>query len=95
MAKGPSTSVSNAKLDHLIKLADTYLIKVENGEWRVPKGTYDAIKKSVEHVKIEMVKQGRQRRRTMDISYVQDPECREMVARQNTQNIIQMAYDGE
>ena len=95
MAKGPTTKVSNAKLRHLIKLADTYCIKVENGEWQVQSGTYQNIKQSVDHVKTEMFKQDRQRRRTMDISYVEDLERREMVGKQNTQqkSVIEEAYD--
>ena len=51
MAKGPTTSVSNAKLNHLLKIADTYCIKAEKGEWEVEKGTYQAIKKHIESVK--------------------------------------------
>ena len=53
------------------------------------------IKQSVDHVKTEMFKQDRQRRRTMDISYVEDLERREMVGKQNTQqkSVIEEAYD--
>jgi hypothetical protein len=87
MSKGPTTKVSNAKLKHLIKLAETFCIKAENGEWKVQSGTYQAILKATDHVKTEMAKQDRQRRRTMDISYVQDPERREAVSRSNTQKI--------
>ena len=95
MAKGPTTRVSNTKLKHLIKLAETFCIKAENGEWAVESGTYQAILKSVDHVKTEMAKQDRQRRRTMNITYVQDPERREMVGQQNTRqkNVIEQAYD--
>ena len=95
MAKGPTTTVSNTKLKHLIKLAETFCIKAENGEWAVEPGTYQAILKSVEHVKMEIAKQDRQRRRTMNISYVQDPERREMVGQQNTRqkSVIEQAYD--
>ena len=74
MSKGPTTKVSNAKLKHLIKLAETFCIKAENGEWGVEPGTYQAILKSVDHVKTEMAKQDRQRRRTMNISYIEDPD---------------------
>jgi len=96
MAKGPTTKVSNAKLKHLIKLAETFCIKAENGEWAVPPGTYLAILKSVQHVKTEMAKQDRQRRRTMNISFVEDLERREMVGQQNTQKtVIEQAYDDE
>ena len=87
MAKGPTTNVSNAKLDHLLKLADTYCIKVENGEWDVEPGTYKAIKKAVDHVKMEQFKQARQRRRTMNIDYIADEERRQTIAKSNTQAV--------
>ncbi len=87
MAKGPTTNVSNAKLDHLLKLADTYCIKAENGEWDVEPGTYKAIKKAVDHVKMEQFKQARQRRRTMNIDYIADEERRQIIAKSNTQAV--------
>tara|TARA_B100000427_G_C15037966_1_gene389830 strand:+ start:236 stop:505 length:270 start_codon:yes stop_codon:yes gene_type:complete len=83
MSKGQRTSVSNTKLNHLLKLADTYCINVENGVWDVPQGTYQAILKSVNHVKTEMFKQSRQRRKTMNIEYVADEERRAIVSQQN------------
>ena len=82
MAKGQTTAVSNAKLNHLLKLADTYCIKAENGEWQVERGTYQAIKKAVSRVKTEMFKQSRQRRKTMNIEYVADQERREFQKQQ-------------
>ena len=48
--------------------------------WSVPKGTYQAIKKATDHVKTEMFKQSRQRRRTMNIEYVADVERRELIS---------------
>ena len=87
MAKGPTTNVSNAKLDHLLKLADTYCIKAENGEWDVEPGTYKAIKKAVDHVKMEQFKQARQRRLTMNIDYIADEERRQTIAKSNTQAV--------
>ena len=87
MAKGPTTTVSNAKLDQLLKLADTYCIKSENGEWDVEPGTYKAIKRAVDHGKMEQFKQARQRRRTMNIDYVEDEERRQIVAKSNTQEL--------
>ena len=87
MAKGPTTIVSNAKLNHLLKLADTYCIKAENGEWQVEKGTYQAIKKAVSNVKTEMFKQSRQRRKTMNIGFVEDLERRQAIAMSNTQEV--------
>ena len=96
MAKGPTTKVSNAKLKNLIKLGETFCIKAENGEWGVEPGTYQAILKSVDHVKTEMAKQDRQRRKTMNISYIGDPERRKMISQQNTQkNPIEQAFDNE
>ena len=83
MSKGPTTKVSNAKLNHLLKLADTYCMNAEDGVWQVEKGTYQAIKKSVNHVKTEMFKQSRQRRRTMNIEYIADEERRVMVSQEN------------
>ena len=77
MSKGQRISVSTAKLNQLLKIADTYLIKAENGEWVVPKGTYQAIKKASDHVKTEIFKQSRQKRKTMNIEYVADEEQRE------------------
>ena len=87
MAQGPTTTVSNAKLDQLLKLADTYCIKAENGEWDVEPGTYKAIKRAVDHVKMEQFKQSRQRRRTMNINYVEDEERRQTIAKANTQTV--------
>ena len=83
MAKVQKTKVNNAKLNHLLKLGDTYLINAENGVWKVEKGTYEAIKKSVDHVKTEMFKQSRQRRKTMNIEYVADVERRAIVGQEN------------
>ena len=80
-------TVSNAKLDQLLKLADTYCIKAENGEWDVEPGTYKAIKRAVDHVKMEQFKQSRQRRRTMNINYVEDEERRQTIAKSNTQTV--------
>ena len=83
MAKGPTTNVSNAKLNHLLKLADTYIIKMEKGEWQGESGTYQAIKKAVDHTKTEMFKQSRQRRRTMNIEYIADEERRGRISEEN------------
>ena len=95
-AKGPTTEVSNAKLQQLIKLAETFCIKAEDGEWDVEPGTYKAILRAKDHAKTEMFKQQRQRRRTMNISYVEDPERRPTVGQQNIQdvqkNLIEQAY---
>ena len=83
MSKTQKTQVNNAKLNHLLKLGDTYLINAENGVWQVEKGTYQAIKKAVEHVKTEMFKQSRQRRKTMNIQYVADEERRGLIGKEN------------
>ena len=87
MAKTQKTQVNNAKLNHLLKLGDTYLINAENGVWQVEKGTYQAIKKAVEHVKTEMFKQSRQRRRTMNIEYIADQERRGIISEANTREV--------
>ena len=87
MAKVQKTKVNNAKLNHLLKLGDTYLINAENGVWKVEKGTYEAIKKSVDHVKTELFKQSRQRRRTMNIEYIADEERRGFIGEHNTREV--------
>ena len=87
MSKTQKTQVNNAKLNHLLKLGDTYLINAENGVWQVEKGTYQAIKKAVEHVKTEMFKQSRQRRRTMNIEYIADEERRGIISEANTREV--------
>ena len=87
MAKVQTTKVSNTKLNHLLKLADTYLIKMENGEWSGNPVTYKEIKKSVEHSKSEMFKQSRQRRKTMNIEYIPDIERRGIIGEHNTREV--------
>jgi len=87
MAKVQKTKVNNAQLNHLLKLADTYIIKMENGEWHGESGTYRAIKKAVEHTKTEMFKQSRQRRRTMNIEYIADQERRGIISEANTREV--------
>ncbi len=83
MSKGQRTSVSNAKLKHLLKLADAYIIKVENGEWEVPRGAYKQTKSAADHIKTEMFKQSRQTRKTMDIKYVAEQERRRIISEEN------------
>ena len=92
MAPRQTTKVSNAKLKLIIKLGETFCIKAENGEWDVPPGTYKNILGAVDHFKTEMFKQDRQRRRTMNIEYVEDVERRPQIASENTKNVIEMAY---
>ena len=83
MAQGQRTSVSNSQLKYLLTLADTYCIKVEDGEWEVESGTYKFIKKATNHVRMEMAKQSRQRRKTMNIQYVADEERRGLIGKEN------------
>ena len=87
MAKVQTTKVSNTKLNHLLKLADTYLIKMENGEWKGEQGTYQDMKKAVDHTKSEMAKQSRQRRKTMNIEYSPDIERRGIIGEHNTREV--------
>ena len=87
MAKGQRTSVSNAQLKHLLKLADTYCIMVEDGKWQVEPGTYQFIKKAEQHVRLEMAKQNRQRRKTMNIQYVADEERRGLISQENLRDV--------
>ena len=78
MTKPVTTACSNSQLKHLLTLADTYTINVEDGVWDVEKGTYNFIKKAAQHVRCEMAKQSRQRRKTMRIEAVQDTERQQM-----------------
>tara|TARA_B100001996_G_C18124454_1_gene386467 strand:- start:108 stop:389 length:282 start_codon:yes stop_codon:yes gene_type:complete len=75
--KVQTTSISNAQLKNLLKLADTCQFKTENGEWKLEKGTYHSIKKAAGHVRCEMAKQQRQTRKTMNIEVISDPERQE------------------
>ncbi len=79
--KAQTTNISNAQLKHLLKLADTYCINVEDGVWQVEEGTYNFVKRASSHVRCEMAKQQRQRRRTMNIEVVTDPERQEFLKR--------------
>tara|TARA_R100000234_G_C4846772_1_gene113438 strand:- start:52 stop:315 length:264 start_codon:yes stop_codon:yes gene_type:complete len=87
MSKVQKTLINNARLNHLLKLADTYLIKMENGEWSGNPVTYKEIKKSVEHSKSEMAKQSRQRRKTMTIEYIPEIERRGIIGEHNTREV--------
>ena len=84
MAKAQTTEVQNTKLEHLIKLGETFCIKAEDGEWEVEPGTYHSIKRAVEHAKSEICKQSRQRRKTMNIGTNVEHERRAYIAKENT-----------
>ena len=84
MAKAHTTEVQNSKLEHLIKLGETFCIKAEDGEWEVEPGTYQSIKGAVEHTKAEICKQSRQRRKTMNIGTNVEHERRAYIAKENT-----------
>ena len=86
MAEAKTTVVHTKKLEHLIKVAETYCIKAENGEWKVEPGTYKNVLGAVKHSKEEIFKQDRQRRRTMNIDTNVDPEIRDQVAKENTRD---------
>ena len=85
MAKAQTTVVHTKKLEHLIKVAETYCIKAENGEWKVESGTYKNVLAAVDHSKAEICKQSR--RRTMNIDTNVDHECRDQVAKENTKDV--------
>jgi hypothetical protein len=87
MAQAHTTTVQNKKLEHLIKVAETFCIKAENGEWKVESGTYKNVLGAIEHTKSEICKQSRQRRRTMNIDTNIDHECRDQVAKENTKDV--------
>ena len=83
MAPKPiTTAISNSHLNHLLTLADTHTINVEDGVWEGEPGAYNLIKKAAQHVRCEMAKQSRQRRKTMRINVVQDPERQMVLSRQ-------------
>ena len=82
MTKPVTTAISNSHLKHLLTLADTHTINVEDGEWEVEKGTYKFIKEAAQHVRCEMAKQSRKRRKTMRIEAVQDTERQIALSRQ-------------
>jgi hypothetical protein len=84
MAQAHTTKVQNSKLEHLIKLGETFCIKAEDGEWEVEPGTYQSIKRAVEHTKAEICKQSRQRRKTMNIGTNVEYERRAYIAKENT-----------
>ena len=87
MAPKPvTTAISNSHLNHLLTLADTHTINVEDGVWEVEQGTYNLIKKAAQHVRCEMAKQSRQRRKTMRVNVVQDPERQIALSRQYQDN---------
>ena len=85
----PPLLLAYTKVETLLKLAETYCIKAENGEWQIEPGTYKAMKKAVDYVKTEQYKQTRQRRRTMNIDFVADEERRMSIARHNTKEVDQ------
>ena len=83
MAPKPvTTAISNSHLNTLLTLADTHTINVEDGVWESELGAYNLIKKAAQHVRCEMAKQSRQRRKTMRINVVQDPERQMVLSRQ-------------
>ena len=87
MANKPQTTkIYNTQLKHLLTLADTYCINVEDGVWDVEKGTYTFVKRAAQHVRCEMAKQSRQRRKTMRINVVEDPERQIALSRQYQDN---------
>ena len=83
MAPKPvTTAISNSHLNHLLTLADTHTINVEDGVWEGEPGAYNLIKKAAQHVRCEMAKQSKRKtRKTMRIDTVYDTE-RQMVLSQ-------------
>ena len=82
MATAQTTVVHTKKIEHLIKLGETFCLKAESGEWEVESGTYDAVLAAVNHTKAEICKQSR--RRTMNIGTDVDHERRAYIAKENT-----------
>jgi len=85
-SKPQSTKIYNTQLKQILKLIDTYCIKVEDGAWDVEGGTYEFIKRAGQHVRCEMAKQSRQTRKTMRINVVEDPDRQIALSRKYQDN---------
>lgn len=86
--KHPPLLLAYNKVETLLKVAETYCIKAENGEWQIEPGTYKSMKSAVNYVKTEQFKQTlNQRKRTLNIGYIADEERRDYIARQNTKEV--------
>jgi len=82
MAKAKTTKVSNTHLKSAEKALTAWTDKVENGEFELETGTYLAFKSARDHIKCEVAKQNRQRRRTINVGIVSDPERQSYLRKQ-------------
>jgi hypothetical protein len=86
--KNPPLLLAYTKVETLLKVAETYCIKAENGEWQIEPGTYKSMKSAVNYVKTEQFKQAaRQKRRTLNIDFIADEERRDSIARHNMKEV--------
>ena len=77
-----TTKVSNSQLKVAVKALTAWTDKVENGEFEIEPGTYQAFKGAREHISCEVAKQNRQRRRTINVNIVSDPERQSYLKKQ-------------
>ena len=83
MAKPKTTKVFNTHLKSAEKALTAWTDKVENGEFELETGTYLAFKSARDHIKCEVAKQNnRQRRRTINVNIVSDPERQSYLRKQ-------------
>ena len=74
MARPKQTKVSNIHLKSAEKALTAWTDKVENGEFELETGTYLAFKNARDHIKCEVAKQDRKRKRGINVNVVSDPE---------------------
>ena len=73
-----TTKVSNSQLKVAVKALTAWTDKVENGEFEIEPGTYQAFKGAREHISSEVAK----RRRTINVNIVSDPERQSYLKKQ-------------
>ena len=78
-----TTKVSNSQLTVAVKALRAWTDKGENGEFELEPGTYQAFKGAREHISCEVAKQNRrERKRTISVNIVSDPERQSYLKRQ-------------
>ena len=83
MGKAKTTKVANIHLKSAEKALTAWTDKVENGEFELETGTYQAFKRAREHISCEVAKQNRrERKRTINVNIVSDPERQSYLKRQ-------------
>ena len=90
MTKLRTTKVSNAQLKVAVKSLSAWTDKVENGEFELETGTYQAFKRARDHISCEVAKQNRrERKRTINVNIVSDPERQSYLKKQFEQQYEQ------